>query len=164
MPNLERSGLVWGVRRSFVEYVARAGGSVEVTRGAGTIPTGEYYFGLSDASDFDVRPLLGELRFSGSVTMSAHAGLMRFAIADPVVTFGPDGALLRSTGRGETDPAALVRLEPGHPHLTQGVLVWEALPTMLDAAATSTFNDVYPAGAPFDPVSIRVETSRLGRG
>ena len=88
MSELARSGLVWGVRRSFVDYVYGTGGGVEIGEGAGTIGTGEYYFKLADASGFDAGTGRGTVRFRGSVRFHGHHGLMSVEIADPSVSFG----------------------------------------------------------------------------
>lgn len=161
-----QSGLAWGLKASFLDYVERSGGSVELGGGAGILRSGEYYFELRDSSDFDVATLRGTIRFAGTVRLSAHAGMMSVTIVDPAVTFG-DATVLDVAGTGESDGAAprppMVQLEPLLPVVRGDVLVWDAIPARLDPAAVELFNQVYPAGTDFDPVSIRVATADLSR-
>lgn len=152
-----RSGLVWGVRSSFVEYVRDFGGTVELSEGAGTIATGEYYFALADATAFDPETGRGTLRFRGQVHFQGHHGMLSVAIADPSVTFGDSSCTLDVTTDG--GPLKIVELHLGQSNWARGDLRWDAIPSTLAATAVTTFNDSYPAGTMFDPVSIRLERS-----
>lgn len=149
------TGLAWGLKSSFLDYLGRMPGSQSVVRnGAGTMPTGEYYFELADDSGFDRGSGLGIVKFRGEVRFAAHHGMLVVSIADPWVDFGADAVILSIVDGDARLP--LAALSPVVPTVAGDIVTWSAMPSSLTAEGVEVFNDVYPADEPFDPVNIRI--------
>jgi hypothetical protein len=151
-------GLRWAIKRSFLEYIARApGGRGSLTDGA--VATGNKEIVFAPAPP----PALSEtdvaLAFRGTATFSAHSGALLVPIADP-------WAIIRET-EGEitiVDPfqrEGTARLKLASfgvaEHLVaDGYEHWAATDVRLAPEACELFNNVYPAAAPLAPFTIIV--------
>ncbi|QUW18706.1 HtaA domain-containing protein [Agrococcus sp. Marseille-Q4369] len=79
------TALVWGIKASLLDYVrGRGAGSVEAADGA----TAEH-----DAFRFPAgsRTTGTDGAFLGSVTLTAHGGMLRLVIAEPAIVQSPGG-------------------------------------------------------------------------
>lgn len=86
------STLVWGIKASLLRYVRGMPDGVVATDGGATeSPLGFTFPGET-------------LRFSGSVTLTGHDGMMRVVLADPAVVETADGWMLEIAD--PDDPAA----------------------------------------------------------
>lgn len=143
-------GMRWGVKSSFVSYVARMpDGAMSVTGGAASTDDG-YVFPVRDATDFDARTGSGTLRFEGDLRFRAHAGMLQVRLADPEVETTGNGAWLTVLdAAGERIP--LCHLGTPHPADGGGI----EIPTALTVQGVPYFNDVYPEGTSLDPIVIR---------
>lgn len=155
------TGLVWGLKSSFLEYLGRMPDSQWVLAGgAGTTPTGEFYFELADDSGFARGSGLGTLKFRGSVRFSAHHGMLFVMITDPWMEFGADGIVLSvedpASGPEGDGRVSLVAVAPVIPTETTVNLAWTSMPTSLLPAGVEVFNDVYAVGEPFAPLHLRI--------
>ena len=84
--------LIWGLKTSLLGYVeALPDGSITVSGGATRAVGGEIRFPFAERSSPAGRP---EVRFTGSVILSGHSGVMRIGIRDPWIELAPDGAVL----------------------------------------------------------------------
>ena len=155
------TGMVWGVRASFFGYVQRMPGTrIQTGYGAGRIPTGEFFFSLEDDSSFDRNALTGVLKFQGLVQVTAHGGMLNVQLINPWLTVADEGAVLSVIDRrqpAESDARVdLVTVSLPTPTSDGETLMWAEAGTALTAAALPIFNEQYPAGDAFDPVTVRI--------
>ncbi|MCU1482993.1 MAG: hypothetical protein JWQ19_3779 [Subtercola sp.] len=161
--NDPEAGLVWSIKRSFVDYVTRMhDGRGNVTGGAMPTSGGQIIFS-PDPKPRDC-PLDADemLAFVGDVRFTGHAGLLFVRIANPRVT-------LRGQ-RAELDIAHPYKLESTErwplvdfevaPQIMAGRQALVAERVSLRPEAVELFNDVYPAGELFDPIIIALGEPR----
>ncbi|MFH5824589.1 HtaA domain-containing protein [Georgenia sp. AZ-5] len=152
-------GMIWGVKRSFVRYIAQLmDGGHSATAGA-TLALGSlFHFEQADGSTYDPHTGTGALRFRGEVRLTGHFGMLSVTLAEPWVEFRDDGAVLTVVDHRSPDGGIrldLATLEAGAPAEPQpGVHVWQNVPVTLTAAGQWLFNDQYPAGQQLDPLFI----------
>jgi len=148
-------GLQWGVKPSFLDYVARMhDGRMSVTDGATTTDGAVFAFepdpGATDAE-------AGRFAFRGDVRFSAHAGMMFVRLADPRVTVSGSRAELTVLDPADRDggsrlPLVTCTLEPRPTE--EALRIWLATDVALTAEGAGLFNDVYAVGEPFAPLAI----------
>lgn len=139
--------LHWGVRESFVRYVATMpGGEVSVGGGATMSPRNDFVFPLVDDDQFDWSAANGVLRFGGDLRMVGHHGMLQVTIAHPVLELADGlGRLLIASPTQEDGVFAIVDVQE-RPSEDGGVRLFS---TALVPGAVPFFNDVYPAGLDF---------------
>jgi len=145
-------GLYWGVRESFVRYVAAgAEGQIYGDDGVETDGRGTFRFPLReaqrDASGWRI-DLAGELRFI------AHFGALDVAIVRPRLELADRGLL--SFERGDRRREVIATVTTATPHEVGGRWVWPPLEARLTAAGSAVFGDVYGEGAPLDPLRLAI--------
>jgi hypothetical protein len=143
-------GMMWGIKSSFVDYIAgMPDGAMSVTDGA-VAADGGFLFPVIDHEDFDRSTGLGLLRFGGDVRFRAHNGVLSVRIAHPELVADGDGAriLIRDV---RDEPLELAWLGMPEPLAGGGLRI----PAMLAPAGVPYFNDVYPQGSELDPILIR---------
>jgi len=150
-PRAAQPGLRWGIKRSFLRYIARMpDGACSVTDGAD--PVDESAFRFESA---------GDLRFRGDVRFSGHHGLLFVRIADPeLLVDGTRGTLTvagdpRDPDGPERVPLVTFELTDAGDGTTNGTVV------RLTPHGAELFNSVYPAGEPFDDFTIHPERGDL---
>jgi hypothetical protein len=151
-------GLSWGIKRSFVDYIASLpDGSVSATDGATVSGTTLFCFS-PETSDYDVARGTGVLRFRGDVRLAGHHGMLLVRLLDPWVTFSSgSGVLTISTGDdGGQDRTAVGFLSPSKPRGAGGFLVWDHVDVVVSPDGSDLFDGQYAAGQPMDPLGIRV--------
>ncbi|WP_199035601.1 HtaA domain-containing protein [Glycomyces salinus] len=141
--------LDWGVRASWREYVsgdiaagnweatggARDGGAVfRFTEGSGEAAGGDY-----------------SLAFTGTVAFTGTD--VDLAIADPTVTAEGGRGVLSAEVGGERVDLVEFEAELGE---RDGLLIAEAVPTVLTEAAVEVFGGYYQAGDEMDPLTVAV--------
>jgi hypothetical protein len=151
-------GLRWAVKRSFMDYVRRMpDGRAAVADGAKPVDDDQVLF----APDPSVPPPAEDLdrfwAFSGQVWFDGHAGLLFVQVSAPWIALRGDTAELTvaDTLTGGRLSLVTLRLEPG-PSPADGVEVWHGTDVALTPAGVPVFNDVYPPGEPFEPLTIVV--------
>lgn len=77
------TALVWGIKASLIDYVRG--------RGAGTVEAADGATAEGDAFRF---PGGAHGAFLGSVTLTAHGGMLRLVIAEPAIVQSPGGGTL----------------------------------------------------------------------
>lgn len=154
-------GLRWGIKRSFIDYVGRmpdGKGSV----GGGAIPVGvnEVLYapdttGRRPGTDGDEErfwSFLGDVRFSG------HFGMLFVRVAGPTVTMrGAEAELTVEDPFQENESSerlllATLRLE--QQAAPDGMEIWNGSDVQLAETGTELFNNVYPPGEPFEPLTL----------
>lgn len=146
-----QTGLTWGIKRSFIRYIA-------------TLPDGQYalggaaYLGESSYFTFPEVECAGApsvRRFSGTIRMGGHGGLLDLLIADPWVERSVSGVELTVV-----DPASwpagnrrivLARLVGRGTESDSATQVFDA---HLAEPGVALFGDQYPVGTALDTVVI----------
>lgn len=153
-------GLLWGLKKSFVDYIGRMpDGKGVVSGGAVSTATGEVRYppetsGRRPGADG------GEDRFwlfAGEVRFSGHYGMLSVRIAAPRIVLIGGAASLDVAVPTAADADARLTLvtlrltpEPGD----DGVEQWASTDVALTDAGVALFNDVYRPGEPFDDLRI----------
>lgn len=138
------TALVWGVKASLIDYIrSLPDGSVEMSDGAVATGAG-FRFAQSER---------GGLRFTGTVTLTAHNGMLHIVIADPELQ--PDGAGLLLTIADPDDPT--LRLPFGQAAGMQATTEGDRCTgTTLTEDGADLFFGPYEAGTPLDdPLVLR---------
>lgn len=156
---LPAPGLSWGIKRSFLDYIASLpDGSVSATGGA-TVAGPSLFCFSADPCDYDVASGTGVLRFRGDVRLAGHHGMLLVRLLDPWITFtSGSGVLSISTGDGGgQDRTAVGFLSPAVPRTAgDGSLVWDRVDVVISPDGSELFDGQYAAGQPMDPLAIRI--------
>lgn len=152
------SALTWGVKQSFRAYVEGAGGTIEAAAGAARAADGGFTFAAAPDSTLTVDEggqLAGRGLFLGEVQFTAHGGMLKVSLVDPILEITNAGALLTLADH----PTRTWRLEAAKLDLaastadpTGGLI----LPAALMMFGSQWLGDHYPAGAALDPVRLTV--------
>lgn len=151
-------GLVWGLKRSWTDYIDRLDdGSVSVDGGARMLTTGEFFFPVCT-----VRP--GAVAFSGAVRFDGHYGMLSLRIEDISITRHPSGLMLRaSTSDGDDVPLVELDLDLADADADAEV-EGLAFTSTLTMEGSDLFLFRYPSGTPFDQVRISASLGETLRG
>ncbi|WP_037144128.1 HtaA domain-containing protein [Rhodococcoides fascians] len=142
-----RTGLLWGFKASFREYIQLVSGHVVIVSPASEVDS-KYFFPFSGKhEDGDHGATL--LRFDGSVSFTGHGGLLSMTIATPTVVFHEGRATLSIR-----DPKDAMRLMP----LADLAMPSTAgpVPASLTPQGSATLQGTYSTGAALDDVVLRL--------
>lgn len=152
------AGLTWGVKRSFVSYVAGLDdGEFEATDGATMTPGHIFHFPLASTADFDSATGLGTVQFRGRIRIGGHFGMMELLIRDPRLLITDRGAQLLAPdpdAGGRLTPLAELTISTARLSTQQPLT---DLPTELSPEGIVLFNRQYLPGEEMDPVTISLE-------
>ncbi|WP_158861663.1 HtaA domain-containing protein [Leifsonia sp. AG29] len=140
--------LAWGVKHSFLVYVAAVGGNV-VTDGGAEASAEEFRF------PFVGEGAPGEYRFAGRIRFRAHDGLLDVTIRDPWVRKTPV-----STQVSVSDGSQRFVVAVGPAFSGQEL---SAVPLQLSERGTGLFHNTYPAFTDMDSVRF-IRPSHDSRG
>lgn len=156
--------LRWGIKRSFRAYIEAAGGVTRVDAGASEDEHGRIVFpqvGVDQDGSSRV------IRFGGGAVLEAHGGLLSLSLREPWLEIDNEGATLtvvHPAFRGPSDRRLpMCRLEGLVPRADGEELAIDEAPATLLIDATGTFDNLYPPGAEFDPVSARWRRTEVSR-
>jgi hypothetical protein len=158
-------GLRWGIKSSFIDYVRRMpDGRGWVGDGATPIDTHEIVYAPEAAEWGATGDDSGgrSWAFRGDVRFSGYAGMLFVQVASPILTLldGLDGTArlsVASPGRSAgPERLPLVTLRLGWEPAPDGIEVWSGTDVRLTESGTALFDDVYPAGEPFEPLTVRL--------
>jgi hypothetical protein len=153
-------GLRWGIKGSFVEYVRRMpDGKGWVGDGAVPISEHEILYAPERAGWRPTTEGDGERfwAFRGDVRFSGHAGMLFVRVAAPVLTVRGVAAELTVAAPSDADRAEripLVTLHLEQQPAPEGVELWQGTEVRLTKAGTELFDDVYPSGESFEPLTV----------
>jgi hypothetical protein len=129
--------LAWGIKPSFLRYVAGVGGEIACEDGAAQAPDGFVFPVADEAAD-------ATLSATGSVRIRAHGGLLDVALHDLRLTPTADGEQLSvAAGAGRR----ILATAPRTPADATGTA-----PLLLHADAVVLFDGTYPPGTELDPI------------
>ena len=149
------ASLTWGVKQSFRNYVAAAGGVIEVDGGGSRTSDGEFIFHAAPDSDlaFDANGALsGQGVFAGEVRFTAHGGMLSVRLAELRLDLSATGAALSIAERTYRLDVARVDLAAA----ALGVGGQLILPTTVTMDGYQWLGDHYPPGTVLDPVRLSV--------
>ena len=155
-------GLVWGIKRSFIAYLARQPDASNMYGdGAEGLVDGRYFFTLGNDEEFDRRRLTGTLKFRGTIRLMAHRNRLVVTISDPWIVFDGQGkgtlsTSTRNNAEDEDTRHDLVHLTVSPTESDAQAILWAGIRTSLAPGATQVFNEVYPPHEDFDPLVIRI--------
>jgi hypothetical protein len=155
-------GLSWGIKRSFVDYVRQ-------------MPDGQSALGegavIGDGGDYVFPPLRSARRagpgntieqlweFGGDVRFGGHFGMLFVRIAFPVISVRDGLGELTIADPYVSDGGArlaLATVSMVQQPASDGQLIWLGSDVRLSAVGCEVFNNVYPVGELFDPLTIVV--------
>jgi len=149
---VEETGLVWALRGSFRRYLRTlARGSETTSDGAGQLPDGRLYFPIADSALQATGD--GSVACGGSARFLGHAGFIDVTLTRPAITFDGGVGVLTVEARPDIR-LPLVDLRIAGRVAADGMLRITA-DTRLREEAVELFDEVYPAGAEFDPLELR---------
>ncbi|WP_236794671.1 HtaA domain-containing protein [Amycolatopsis sp. GM8] len=157
-------GLRWGVKTSFVGYVARMpDGQAYLGEGAAVNERNELIFPLSEETPAEADAEQA-FAFGGDVRFSGHFGMLFVRIAEPrIAVRGGEAELTVVDPESEEDKRLrLVTFTLTGPETEDGTERWEGADVRLTAEGVELFGDVYQAGEPFEPLTVTVPV-REGR-
>ncbi len=139
---------LWGVRRSFLEYVRRAGGSVLLAGGVSGDELDLFRFPVAPGPD-------GTLVLDGALHFEAHQGAL--AVRLRALRLEPAGSALLLTTmhaayRRETDERAVLAEIPLVSVRLDEFGAATADDVLLTVDGSAAFGHNYPPGAPLDPI------------
>jgi len=158
-------GLRWALKRSFLDYIARApGGRGSLSDGATATELKEIVF-EPDLRNPPAPARGGTFRaFRGTVTFSGHFGMLLVRIANPWITIQEEHGELTVLDPFQREGDARLRLATfdidGHT-IADGFEHWTAADVWLAPEGCMLFNDVYPAAEPLEPLTIIVPAAAL---
>ncbi len=141
------AGLYWGVRSSFVDYIAASpDGTISGDDGVESDGQGQFRFPLGD-TDVD-----GVAVFRGALRFTAHFGALDVELARPRVDLASGSLIVEVRGR----PCEVAALTPTTPVTVGEWVVWPPIPATLTAAGAAVFGDVYAPGEALDELRLAV--------
>jgi hypothetical protein len=148
-------GLVWGVKKSFRDYIGSTpDGRAAVDAGASVTRNGTYFFVQLDG-----------LRFGGALVFSAHEGALHLEFADPWIERGDDSearlTVLTGAADGVRARVCVALLDLGEPEVSHGSLWWRGVPARLSGEGATLFDHTYAPGTPLEPVTVRIAPNTL---
>lgn len=152
---VETTGLAWAVRASFRRYLHRIALGAETLDGsAGMLPDMRVYFPVApDPVLLDEDDVRIDARFRGGVRFTGHGGMIDVRVGDFELCVRNGSGVLRTAHAGQ--PLDLVGVEVEGRWHDAGIATFRLSSTLLPAAV-GLFDDVYPAGTPFDDLEVRL--------
>lgn len=153
-----RHGLRWGIKTSFLGYVARMpDGRAYLGDGAAVNDRNEIIFPLHEETPAEAgqEP---SFAFGGDVRFSGHFGMLFVQLANPrIAVRGGEGELTILDPESKEDKRLrLVTFSIAGPEGESGDLCWHAADVRLSEEGVPLFGDVYQAGEPFEPLTVTV--------
>jgi hypothetical protein len=156
-------GLRWAIKRSFLDYIARApGGRGALTDGAVATPDREIIF---SPEAIDRTPTGKILSFRGTATFSAHSGALLVPIKNPRAELHGDTGVLTVADPFDREGKKRLNLalfEIGDHLVADGYEHFAASNVKLAPEACGLFNSVYPEFTPLDPLTIILAAQSTG--
>ncbi|RYD32269.1 MAG: hypothetical protein EOP85_21900 [Verrucomicrobiaceae bacterium] len=152
-PNFPRVGFTWGLKRSFIRYIAYLPDGNHVAEdGAYLNEATLFTYPYSSTSVSDA----GELRFRGTVRIGGHGGLLGVLLSDPWVHLSGNQGVLSVIDPGKwpsrSHRVVLADLEVELQDVGEGSRL-HGLATLAESGV-ALFDGHYPRGTALDPVVI----------
>lgn len=149
------TGLIWGLKESFRNYVEATGGTVATEQGAGRSADGSIAFAIAGDQaltlDAEGKPQ-GQGSFTGKVTFKSHGGMLSIELADPIIEINDEGARLTVAVEGGADRIEIAKLDLAA--ITAGEANEILIPAALSMDAYHLLDGQYTPGTALDPVRL----------
>lgn len=158
MRQRRRLGLHWGVKASFMDYIAAMPDSQASAVDGATATDGNVIV-FEPASPSPPRPEDADLllAFRGHVRFSGHSGLLFVRITDPWITVRGGEAVLTILDPHmpkEKPRLPLARLTLEQRAAPDDIRIWISKDVHLMEEGMALFNEVYPAGEQMEPLAV----------
>ena len=155
MNMLKVTGLVWGLKESFRNYVEATGGVIATEQGAERSADGSIAFTPKAGEELRLdgrgKPQ-GQGSFSGSMKFQSHGGMLSIHLADPTIEVSDTGASLTVAVEGGSHRLEIARLDLSA--ISQGEANDMLIPAALSMDAYQLLDSQYPPGTVLDPVRL----------
>jgi hypothetical protein len=146
-------GLRWTIKLPFLHYIfGMADGRYSVTDGAEVLDNQVFRYSLAEDSTFDTGTGTGMLKFHGDVRFSGHHGFLFVRVADPWLEVDAETATLSVAALPGEEPSRFplvtLDLRPAGSRRYRGENV------RLTEPGSELFGEAYPAGEPFDDLTV----------
>ena len=155
-------GLVWVIKRSFVDYVLGGGGGTATPSGGAWVrPDGASVFEF-DATDSDDAQSVW--KFRGEVLFEAHWGMLTMRIADPWIVQADDDVqvtIVDPFSRQEGDRLTIAKAKLESDGVTATGENWAGFDVQLANGGWALFNGKYEVGSALDPFAVRLPNPQV---
>lgn len=147
-------GFAWSVKDSFLQYIrGMRDGDIIWTAGAAVTSTGEFFFPLAGVDQVGGATILS---FRGTVTFTAHHGMLSVSLSQPRIIIQGEHAHLTVEAGGVGQHIATIDLPPV---IQDGdVTMWLTCAVHLSGVGPEQFGGSYADGEELAPLTIRVPT------
>jgi len=149
------TGLIWGLKESFRNYVEATGGTIATENGSERSADGSIAFapaaGDTLTIDAEGKPQ-GQGSFTGKVTFKSHGGMLSIELADPIVVIGDESASLTVAVEGGSHRLEIAKLDLAA--MSAGEANEILIPTALSMDAYHLLDGQYTPGTVLDPVRL----------
>ena len=149
------TGLIWGLKESFRNYVEATGGTIATENGAKRSADGSIAFAPAavDTLTIDAEgKLQGQGSFVGKVTFKSHGGMLSIELADPIVEISDGGARLTVAVEGGPHRLEIAKLDLAA--ISTGNANEVLIPAALSMDAYHLLDGQYTPGTALDPVRL----------
>jgi hypothetical protein len=161
-----RRGLTWGIKRSFIRYLAGVPDAVVSAAIGADVVEGDLFNFAPVPNNPDSFSGRCSYDFRGDVRLRAYYGMLFLQLLTPRIDINGDMAILSvATGSAQAEPASeaactqyvqLAILTDVHTQQVGQDFLWFSNQVRLTPDGSAFFNDQYPEGQEMDPVFIRV--------
>ncbi|WP_311258475.1 HtaA domain-containing protein [Microbacterium sp. WCS2018Hpa-9] len=147
-------GFAWSVKDSFLQYIrGMRDGDIGWNAGAAVTSTGEFFFPLAGVAHVGETMILS---FRGTVSFTAHHGLLSVSVSRPRITVGDGLARLTTEVGGVEQQIAAIDLPP---RIHDGdVTMWLNCAVRLSGVGPEHFGGSYAEGEQLAPLTVRIPT------
>lgn len=147
-------GFAWSVKDSFLQYIrGMRDGDIAWNAGAAVTSTGEFFFPLSGVDQVGETKILS---FRGTVTFTAHHGMLSVSLSQPRIIIRGESAHLTVEAGGVEQQIATIDLPP---RIHDGdVTMWLTCAVRLSGVGPEQFGGSYADGEELAPLTIRIPT------
>lgn len=149
--------LSWGIKRSFLRYLESLPDCAIATNDGATRDgeSGEFCFPFMAKTELDENSY--RLEFSGDARIKAHGGMLLVIFMNPWLTFTESSvefSVVDLMAWPDTSQREVLGVSPLGASTEPEASVATEFPLRLAESAVETFNNVYQAGEPLEPVKL----------
>ncbi|MET0854838.1 MAG: HtaA domain-containing protein, partial [Microterricola sp.] len=154
-PVAQKGELAWGVYGAFRDYVTGPIASGSITPVDGASAAGSAFLFAQAGGTVDLQTGTGTAEYSGGVRFTGHHGALDLTLSAPKLRLdSASRATLSVAVNGARVDFATVNLAAAGTSTDKGKTLVVDAPVTLSAAGAIAFQDFYPAGTIFDPLTV----------
>ncbi|MBC9943740.1 HtaA domain-containing protein [Leucobacter sp. cx-328] len=156
-PEKTKGGMQWGIKKSFTDYVVSAGGTITLDKKGVASKNGNIFnFPQQTGGKWNAAKSTGEVRYAGSVSFSAHGGLMSLTVQDPIITVKNSKTAVMTVITADGKRIPFVNIQLGDKTTDKnGAVTWQSAKTTMHDAAFDLFGQ-YDKNEQFDDITFTV--------